>query len=273
MTQVELVEESNRHFIGAWKLSAEPIDGSEILTQKGLVLINPGVPLFLFNTAFLSSPLRDAADGRARAGGALDYFEGRDHGWLFIVCPEWARGEAGDALAATLSGAGLVPAFQLAGMSADALAKPRHPLPADLEVRPVTNKEQLHAILDLNCVANHMPIEMGRTSITRPDYWSEPRYGYVGYVNGAAVAAGGLFVVDGVSYIAWMATAEAHRGKGYAEVIMRHALEHERQRSGVTRTVLHATAAGEPVYRRLGYETHTRFMCWLRMPAPSGATT
>jgi ribosomal protein S18 acetylase RimI-like enzyme len=272
MTQAELVEESNRQFIGAWRLSAEPIDGSEILTGEGLTLINPGVPLFLLNTAFLSGPLRDAADGRARAGGALAYFEGRDYGWLLIVCPEWASGEAGDALAATLSEAGLVPAFQLAGMSAEALAQPRHPLPADLEIRPVASEEQLHAILDLNCVANSMPIEMGRTSITRPDYWSAPRYGYVGYVNGEAVAAGALFVVDGISYIAWMATAEANRGKGYAEVIMRHALDQERQRSGITRTVLHATAAGEPVYRRLGYETHTRFTCWLKMPAPSGAT-
>lgn len=69
-----------------------------------------------------------------------------------------------------------------------------------------------------------------------------------------------------------MASAEESHGKGYAEVIVRHALEQGRQQSGIFRIVLHATAMGEPVYRRLGCETHTRFTCWLRMPAHSGAT-
>lgn len=272
MTQHELIAESNRQFIGAWSLMAEPHAGARVVENDGIAIADARVPLFIMNTGFLTRPLEDAADARRRAAALIDAFSNNEHGWMAPVCSEWAAGEAGEAFAAVLTEAGLSPAMRLAGMSAATLAPPVRPLPAGLEIRPVSTPGEALDLCDLNCAANHIPIEMGRGSVTQNGYWSEPRYGYVGYVNGEAAAAGAVFVVDDAAYIGWMATAEAHRGKGYAELIMRHALEQERLRSGITRTVLHATEMGEPVYRRLGYETYTVFTCWLKMPAPEGAT-
>ncbi|MCL4796611.1 MAG: GNAT family N-acetyltransferase [Bryobacteraceae bacterium] len=272
MTQQELIAESNRQFIGAWSLMAEPVPGARVDENDGIAIADARVPLFIMNTGFLTRPLEDAADARRRAAALAAAFSGSEHGWMVPVCDAWAAGEAGEALAAAFTEAGLAPMMSLAGMSAAALAPPVRALSNHLEIRPAASPAEVLDLCDLNCAANQIPLEMGRASVTQEGFWSGPRAGYVGYVNGEAAAAGSLFVVDGVAYIGWMATAEAHRGKGYAELIMRHALEQERVRSGITRTVLHATEMGEPVYRRLGYETHTVFTCWLKTPAPDGAT-
>lgn len=266
MNHRELIEESNRQFIGAWSLMAAPVAGATVVERDGIAIADPGVPLFIMNVGFLTSPPVDAADGRRRAEALLEHF-GRDgRAWMAAVSNDWCQGEEGAAFGAALREAGLEPAMELTGMAAGALTAPSRPMPEDLEIRPVSTEEDVLAISDLNCEANQIPLEWGRESITQPGYWTGDRFGYVGRVNGRPAAAGAIFPVDGIAYVGWMATAEAHRGKGYAEAIMRHGLAEERRRSGVERTVLHATAMGEPVYRRLGYECQTVFTCWVKMP-------
>ena len=69
--------------------------------------------------------------------------------------------------------------------------------------------------------------------------------------------------VDGYRYVALVATAPAHRRRGYADAVMRHALEAAASAYGERPTVLHATDAGRPVYERMGYtpiSTHTLYM-------------
>jgi GNAT superfamily N-acetyltransferase len=266
MNHRELIEESNRQFIGAWSLMAEPVPGATIAERDGIAIADPGVPLFLLNAGFLTSPPVDAADGRRRAEALVEHFGVEGRAWIAPVSDDWSQGEGVAAFGAALREAGLEPAMQLTGMAAGALKAAARPMPGELEIRPVSTEEEMLAISDLNCAANQVPLEWGRESIVRPGYWTGRRFGYVGRVNGEAAAAGAIFLVDGIAYVGWMATAEAHRGKGYAEAIMRHGLEEEKRRSGVERTVLHATAMGEPVYRRLGYESHTVFTCWVKMP-------
>ena len=69
--------------------------------------------------------------------------------------------------------------------------------------------------------------------------------------------------VDDAAYVAMVATLRAHRKLGCAEAIMRHALAEARRDWGLERTVLHATPAGLPVYRRMGYHGVTRFLFYL----------
>jgi GNAT superfamily N-acetyltransferase len=59
--------------------------------------------------------------------------------------------------------------------------------------------------------------------------------------------------------VALVATSPDHQRKGYAEAVMRRALDEAREAWGVRRTVLHATAAGQPIYRRMGYADTVRF--------------
>ena len=70
-------------------------------------------------------------------------------------------------------------------------------------------------------------------------------------------------MVDGCRYVALVATAPAHRHHGYAEAVMRRALEVAASTHGECPTVLHATDAGRPIYARMGYapiSTHTLYM-------------
>ena len=63
--------------------------------------------------------------------------------------------------------------------------------------------------------------------------------------------------------VALVATAPAQRRRGYAEAVMRRALEVAASTHGDCPTVLHATDAGRPIYARMGYapiSTHTLFM-------------
>lgn len=73
-------------------------------------------------------------------------------------------------------------------------------------------------------------------------------------LGGEAVSCTGVMMVDGCRYVGFVATLPGHQRKGYADAVMRRALEVAAERHGEAETVLHATAAGRPVYERMGYE-------------------
>jgi predicted acetyltransferase len=67
-------------------------------------------------------------------------------------------------------------------------------------------------------------------------------------------------MVDGHRYVALVATEPGYQRRGFADAAMRRALENAARVHGETPTVLHASAAGRPVYERMGYasiSTHT----------------
>jgi hypothetical protein len=63
------------------------------------------------------------------------------------------------------------------------------------------------------------------------------------------------------------------RCKGYGEAVVRHALQTAYEATGISRTVLHATEAGYPLYLRLGYSPTVKFMgCMLGPESTSNPT-
>ena len=70
-------------------------------------------------------------------------------------------------------------------------------------------------------------------------------------------------MVDGIRYVALVATNPDHQRRGYAEAAMRRALEMAAAVHSDALTVLHATEAGRPIYERMGYRPiarHTLYM-------------
>jgi ribosomal protein S18 acetylase RimI-like enzyme len=63
-----------------------------------------------------------------------------------------------------------------------------------------------------------------------------------------------------------MATLPEHRGRGYAEGILRHMDAFMRRRYGVRESVLHATEMGRPLYARLGFRAVDEFVGYLCVP-------
>lgn len=67
------------------------------------------------------------------------------------------------------------------------------------------------------------------------------------------ISAAATVATKGCLFLALVATAPEAQRNGYGEATVRKALFEGARATGLTRTVLHATLAGAPVYERIGY--------------------
>lgn len=65
---------------------------------------------------------------------------------------------------------------------------------------------------------------------------------------------------NGCLFLFLVATMPEARRKGYGEAVVRHAVQTAHKATGISRTVLHATEAGYPLYLRLGYHPTVKLM-------------
>ena len=86
---------------------------------------------------------------------------------------------------------------------------------------------------------------------------------YVALDDGEPVAACGTVLHDGDANVLFVATVPAAQRRGLASELMRHALR-EARAAGASTTTLEASAAGEPVYARMGYRSLGRLGMWER---------
>ena len=152
--------------------------------------------------------------------------------------------------------AGLQYVMPMFGMAADTLRDPERPLPA-LD-SAVTTAALRDVVGDVNAAGYAMPPELFRPVTAQPELWKD-MIGVVGVADGTPVATASVALVDEIAYVALVATAPDRQRKGYAEAVMRRALVESGEAWGPRRTVLHATPAGQPVYRRMGYADTARF--------------
>jgi GNAT superfamily N-acetyltransferase len=118
------------------------------------------------------------------------------------------------------------------------------------------------ALVDINSAAYEMDLEPAKAVLGKQTFWND-HVAVLGSVDGAPVSGAAVLMVDGCRYVALVATAPAHRRRGYAEAVMRRALDVAASAHGECPTVLHATDAGRPIYARMGYapiSTHTLYM-------------
>jgi GNAT superfamily N-acetyltransferase len=89
---------------------------------------------------------------------------------------------------------------------------------------------------------------------------------FVGYVDGRAVAASGLCRIGQVAEIIGVSVVPAFRRRGFGAAITWAAIGEGAVR-GCTAAALRATPMGEPVYRRMGFETVCRLRTYVRASA------
>ena len=240
--------------IEAWKLMVGRLPGAKIEHAEGVATMFGHVPLPFFNLSIPDRPLADAEGLRGVLAVARERAGACEHGSMFGLCEVWAP-EDWEQLAAK---EGFAPAMNITGMAADRLLPPRRALP-ELAFRRVRDETTARDLAMINGQAYGMPPDLFEC-ICNLHLWHEDSFGYVGYAGGRAVTAAAAFPVAGTMYIALVATLPEEHGKGYAEAVMREAIEQGRQAMGVTRMTLHASDMGQPLYRAMGFEPGARVL-------------
>jgi GNAT superfamily N-acetyltransferase len=251
------IAESNRHLLEAWKLYARVSPQGEVFDKDGLSVADAGQPWFFMNVGALSTPVLDGRDLQRRARQAAHYFGRRGNPWILTASENWFGADANK----LLDGAGLVHKLDMMGMAAERLLPPVRPLP-DVRLRQIGDEETRFALADLNAASYGVPPEWGRLAIGDPALWQSAIYGTIAYVGDEPASGTFALPIDDALYIAWVATAKAHRGSGLAEMVIRKSLADAKEATGLERTVLHATTDGRPVYQRMGYHDVVKFPCY-----------
>lgn len=253
------VELSIRQFVSAWRVMSERAPAYEQLEDDELALIFAKIPVPFFNVAIPTGTEMTAGRLRALSERACTWAASRQVPWLFVVTHEAVDGNVD--VAAVAGESGLVPLLPLTGMHAEAVAAPTS-VPDGLRLEVPADESGCGALLDVNAAAYGMDLESGKMLMGRPEFWTS-HFPVLGTVGDKPVSTSAVFMVDGIRYVALVATAPHQQRRGYAEATMRRALQLAADAHGPTPTVLHATEAGRPVYERMGYQPisrHTAFI-------------
>jgi GNAT superfamily N-acetyltransferase len=259
--------ESNRIFIDAWDALCHLCPVFET-RRGGLVETSwSGYPVSFFNLAVTARSPVSLADFEHAARDTAEWAAERKLPWIFAVCHETLGNllpEAGQALERM----GLVPMMPLTGMEASKLAPPSRPTP-DAAWLTETGASTGGDVIRLNEAAYQMALgEPGSLAMERPDWWRSPdRMASVLAPEGCPASTAAVLGVDGLRYVALVATHPESQRKGYAEAAMRDVLQRSLDAGLQPRTYLHASAAGRPVYERMGYRPTAEYTVYLGTPA------
>lgn len=193
------------------------------------------------------------ADRLGRAAGIMREKARPGFLWVFedLLAPH-----AREALPELAERAGLELAFSGTGMAGDILPvpEPQHP---ELTFVRVRTEEQLAAYADLNSRAYGFAIEDGRDGLAGSELWRTGVHAYLGVQGGIPVTAAAAMECDGRLFVVLVATAPESERQGFGEAVTRKAMREGAVATGLTRATLHATAAGAPVYPRIGFEPNS----------------
>ena len=256
-TPASLVEESNRLLQHTWTYFVRQMPAGSTTRLPGLLIANGRSALPFMNMAVPTSPVADEADLRARIDMAASHFRKDGVHWLMVISEDVVPDALRDRLTSVCAEGGLQYALAMYGMFTDTLVAPVRPLPA-LDMQVASTPMLREAVGDINAAGYAMPAELFRPVTVPPQFWKD-MVGVVGLVDGTPVATASVALIDEIAYVALVATHPDHQRQGYAEAVMRRALDESAKAWGPRRTVLHATAAGQPVYRRMGYADTIRF--------------
>ncbi|MFC9504832.1 GNAT family N-acetyltransferase [Streptomyces sp. NPDC057002] len=209
-----------------------------------------------WNCLTLTEPGIGAGPARQRVHEAARIMRSKKHPGFLWVFEELLDDEARSGLREAAEQAGLAHAFPGTGMAGDLLPvpEPAHP---ELTFVRVTTDEQLRAFADLNSRAYGFPLEDGRDGLGRSPLWKSEVHAYLGVRDGTAVTCAATMEADGRLFVLLVATDPQWERRGYGEAVTRKALYEGGRATGLTRATLHATAAGAPVYPRIGFEPNS----------------
>ena len=145
--------------------------------------------------------------------------------------------------------------------------------PAEVSLREVRDEEGVadFAAVNTDAYATYgMPAEVFVDMFDRPGRMLACAQTsiVVGYQGNRPVATALSFVSDGVGCLQWVGTVPDARHLSLGRLVTEWATNAAFER-GATSVTLQASAMGEPLYARLGYETQYHYREYVRWEAPT----
>ncbi len=258
MNEYLIIDENLR---AAMRFFGEASGSGEVCSLDGAVAMFSGLDYGVFNIGLLTRP---AADGEleTRLADLARYFRERTLRWSFWLCDDLLDAAARKREKHTFSTFGLRAISQPPGMLAPALLAPVRPLPK-IECRPVRDAAARTVFAEITAVAFDIPYTVAHTVYSREEAWNGDYQGFVGLVDGRAVAIVAIVPAGGAIGVYSLATMPSLRRQGYGEALLRAAAAEIQQRTGLTQLVLQSTDAGYAMYRRMGFRDATKFTVYL----------
>ncbi len=222
----------------------------------GVAATSSAVQFAMFNSAMLTTPVATPAELDERIEYATAYFSELGLPWSFWVCQGWIAGPARSKVGAVFERRQMRLVVELPGMETASVSPPSRPLP-ELEFRAVCDAPSRADFAYLMSAAFGIPMAIAREIYESERTWECGLTGWLAYRDSAPISSAATMVTSSTLGVYAIGTLPPHRGRGYAEAVMRHAMD---QAGGpFERTLLQSSEAGYALYRRMGYRTSTRY--------------
>jgi len=225
---------------------------------SGVTTTSSGIRFSMFNSAILTSPVSNPVELEHRIRTAASFFANRKLEWSFWVCQAWVEYDMRPLVGAIFDAGGMRLVVDLPGMECARLAAPGRRLPS-LAFRPVSEAAARAEFSRIMSVAFGIPLQIARAVYESERTWNDGFAGYIGDLDGVPVTTAATFTTASTVGVYAVATIPGHQRRGYAEAVVRHALDQTPASAGGCPSVLQSSDAGFSLYRRMGYRTTTRY--------------
>jgi len=239
----------------SFRVIAASRTSGEVRELHGVSIASAGVTFQMFNASFLSMAVASDGELSKRLLLASMYFNSRNQEWACWACEDWMDQRTRRRSRALFQKHGLRHSVNLPGMVAERILPPVKPLPR-VAIRRVCDETTRDAFCAIGSVCFHVPIAWFCEVFNSDSVWT-PFAAYVAYADGEPVSTAAVVIGGGALGVYNVATMPPYQRRGYGEVVMRHAIEDARKRSGVVPAVLQSTPAGLHLYERMGFRTIT----------------
>lgn len=255
MAGFEGMEENLRATLATFTRAKPEGETSEL---PGLGLASSAVEFGMYNSAVLTSPVSSVAELDRRIRASAAFFASRGLPWSFWVCQDWLDKAVRSVTGEVFDQRNMRLVVELPGMEAAGL-EPAHRPPPPLEYRRVRDAETRADFARIMWLAFGISLPIARAIYESERTWESGFEGWVAYTGNFPVSTAAIVVTGSVAGVYAVGTPPAHRRQGYAEAVMRHALDHIRNSPPIQRSVLQSSEAGYLLYQRMGYRTVTRY--------------
>lgn len=235
----------------------------EVRELTGAVIASSGIDYSVFNSVMFTSPIESVADLDARISHAEVHFRARGLGWSCWLCEDLLAPAVQKAARQFFVSRRMKVAAQPPGMYADRIW-PRDRQPAKMRIRRVEDGRTRFDFADVASVVFALPFAISEKIYVPESTWRGKMTGWVGYEAERAVSIVATVVSEAAVGIYSLATIPHFQRQGYAETLMRHALETAQRETGIEKSILQTTKAGMGLYKRMGYRPVTNFSVYLQ---------